>query len=109
MFTQEKKDLKDRLNALPKDDLNEIIASLGIEPTSAVNSPNRGSQQFKANRLTWEKFNTFLMLIYGGAILGDACSGVRGAVVGAAIAVLYSCYIFTNKENHSQSPDRSCR
>lgn len=107
MFTQEKQDLKDRLNALPKDDRNEIIASLAIvEPTSVVN-PNRGSKQFKGNRLTWEKFNTFLLLVYGGAILG-AAAGVRGAAVGAAIAVLYSWYIFNNKENHSQSPDRSC-
>jgi hypothetical protein len=27
MFTQEQKDIQERLNALPKDDLNEIIAS----------------------------------------------------------------------------------
>jgi hypothetical protein len=108
MFTQEKQDIKDRLNALPKDDRNEIIAALGIDPTSVVNSSNRKSNQLKANRLTWEKFNTFLLLIYGGAILGSACAGVRGAVVGAAIAVLYSWYIFNNKENSSQSPDRSC-
>ncbi len=108
MFTQEKKDIKDRLNALPKDDRNEIIASLGIDPTSAVNSSKRESNQLRGNRLTWEKFNTFLLLIYGSAILGAACAGVRGAAVGAAIAVLYSWYIFTNKESHSQSPDRSC-
>ncbi len=109
MFTQEKKDLKDRLNALPKDDRNEIIASLAIvEPTSAVNFPKRSSKQLKANRLTWEKFNTFLLLVYGGGILGAACAGVRGTAVGAAIAVLYSWYIFNNKENHSQSSERSC-
>jgi hypothetical protein len=102
MFTQEKKDIKDRLNALPKDDRNEIIASLGIDADSGENS------QLQVNRLTWEKFNTFLLLIYGGAILGTTCAGVRGAAVGAAIALLYSCYIFNNKANRSQSPDKSC-
>jgi hypothetical protein len=108
MFTQEKKDLKDRLNALPKDDRNEIIASLGIEPTSTVNSSKRISKQFTGNRLTWGKFNTFLLLVYGGAIIGSACAGLRGGAVGAAISALYSWYIFNNKENHTQSPDRSC-
>jgi hypothetical protein len=108
MFTQEKQDIKNRLNALPKDDRNEIIASLGIDPTSAVNSSKHESKQLRGNRLTWEKFNTFLLLVYGGAILGATGAGVRGATVGAAIAVLYLWYIFNNKENHSQSPDRSC-
>jgi hypothetical protein len=108
MFTQEKQDIKDRLNALPKDDRNEILASLGIDPTSVVNSSKRESTQLRGNRLTWEKFNTFLLLVYGGAIVGAACAGVRGAAVGAAIAVLYSWYILNNKEHHSRSPDRSC-
>jgi hypothetical protein len=108
MFTQEKKDIKERLNALPKDDRNEIIASLGIDPTSSVKSPKRESNKLRANRLTWEKFNTFLLLVYGGAILGAAGAGVRGAAVGAAIAVLYSWYIFSNTGSHSQSPDRAC-
>jgi hypothetical protein len=102
MFTQEKKDIKDRLNALPKDDRNEIIASLGIDADSGENS------QLQVNRLTWEKFNTFLLLIYGGAILGATCAGVRGATIGAVIAILYSWYIFNNKANRSQSPDKSC-
>jgi hypothetical protein len=104
MFTQEKKDIKDRLNALSKDDRNEIIASLEIDPTSAVNSPKRQI----SNRLTWEKFNTFLLLVYGGAILGSACAGVRGAAVGTAIAGLYSWYIFNNNGSYPQSSDRSC-
>jgi hypothetical protein len=108
MLTQEKKDIKDRLNALPKNDRNEIIASLGIDPASASNSSKSKSNQLRGNRLTWEKFNTFLLLVYGGAVLGATFTGVRGAAVGAAIAVLYSWYIFTNKENHTQSPDRSC-
>jgi hypothetical protein len=97
MFTQEKQDIKDRLNALPKEDRNEIIASLGIDPTPPVNSSKSKSNQSRGNRLTWEKFDTFLMLIYGGAILGAAFADVRGAVVGAAIAVLYSWYIFNNQ------------
>lgn len=109
MFTQEeKKDLKERLNALPKDDRNEIIASLGSNPDSSVNSAKSQSDRLKGNRLTWEKFNTFLLLVYGGAIVGSACAGARGAAVGAAIAVLYSWYIFNNKTSHFQSPDRSC-
>jgi hypothetical protein len=108
MFTQEEKDIEERLNSLQKDDLNEIIPSLGIDSTSANNSSKRQNSPLKINRLTWEKFNTFLLLVYGSAILGDAFAGVRGATVGAAIAVLYSWYIFNNKENHSQSPDRSC-
>jgi hypothetical protein len=98
MFTQEKKDLKDRLNALPTDDRNEIIASLAIvEPTSAVNFPKRSTKRFKGNRLTWEKFDTFLILISGGVAIGTTFAGFRGAAVGAAIGVLYSWYIFSGK------------
>jgi hypothetical protein len=97
MFTQEQKDIQERLNALPKDDRNEIIAALGIDVNSVVNSSKRESNQSRGNRLTWEKFNTFLLLVYGGAIVGSACAGVPGAAVGAAAAVFYSWYIFTNK------------
>jgi hypothetical protein len=68
MFTQEKKDIKQRLNALPQDD-----------------------------RLTWEKFDTFLILIYGGVAIGTTIAGFRGAAIGAAIGILYSGYIFNDK------------
>jgi hypothetical protein len=108
MLIQEKKDLQDRLNALSKDDRNEIIASLGIDPTSSSNSSKRDRSLLKVNRLTWKKFNTFLLLVYGGAIIGATCAGVRGAAVGTAIAVAYSWYIFSSEESYSQSPDRSC-
>jgi hypothetical protein len=108
MLTQEKKDIKDRLNALPKDDRNEIIASLGIDADSACKSYKGESNLSRGNRLTWEKFNTFLLLVYGGVILGTACSDLRGGAVGAAIAVLYSWYIFNNKADRSQSPNKSC-
>jgi hypothetical protein len=97
MFTQEKKDIKERLNALPKDDRNEIIASLGIDPTPAVNSSKRESNQSRGNRLTWEKFDTFLILISGGIAIGTTFAGFRGSAVGAAIGVLYSWYIFNDK------------
>ncbi len=97
MFTQEKKDIQKRLNALSKDDRNEIIASLGIDPTSSVNSSNRKSNKLKANRLTWEKFETFLILISGAVALGTTFAGFRGAAIGAAIGVVYSCYIFNDK------------
>jgi hypothetical protein len=97
MFTQEKKDIKERLNALPKDDRNEIIASLGIDPTSAVNFSERESNQLRGNRLTWEKFDTVLILISGGVALGTTFAGFRGAAVGAAIGVVYSWYIFNDK------------
>jgi hypothetical protein len=99
MFTQEKKDIKDRLNALPEDDRNEIIASLGIDPTSAVNSSKHEGNQLRGNRLTWEKFDTFLILISGGVALGTTFAGFRGAAIGAAIGVLYSWYIFNGKVN----------
>jgi hypothetical protein len=108
MFTQEKQDIKDRLNALPKDDRNEIIASLGIDVDSLSNSSKRENKQSKGNRLTWEKFNTFLLLVYAGVILGTACSDLRGGAVGAAIAVLYSWYIFSNKVDSSSLSDKSC-
>jgi ribosomal protein L33 len=97
MFTQEKKDIKERLNALPKDDQNEIIASLGIESASAVDYSKRKSSQSKANRLTWEKFDTFLILISGGVAIGTTFAGLRGAAVGAAVSILYSWYIFNHK------------
>jgi hypothetical protein len=108
MLIQEKKDIKDRLNALSKDDRNEIIASLAIDADSVNNSSKRENKQSKGNRLTWEKFNTFLLLVYGGVILGNACSDLRGGAVGAAIAVLYSWYIFSNKADRSSLPDKSC-
>jgi hypothetical protein len=97
MLTQEKKDIKDRLNALPKDDRNEIIASLGIDTDSAVEYSKRDSSQFKANRLTWEKFDTFLILISGGVAIGTTFAGFRGAAVGAALSTIYSWYIFNDK------------
>jgi hypothetical protein len=97
MLTQEKKDIKDRLNALPKDDRNEIIASLGIDADSAVDYSKRKSNKLKANRLTWERFDTFLILISGGVAIGTTFAGFQGAAVGAAIGVLYSWYIFNHK------------
>ncbi len=97
MFIQEKKDIRERLNALPKDDRNEIIASLGIESDLAVDYPKRESNQSRGNRLTWEKFDTFLILISGGVAIGTTFAGFRGAAFGAAIGVLYSWYIFKGK------------
>jgi hypothetical protein len=97
MFTQEQKDIQERLNALPKDDRNEIIAALGIDVNSVVNSSKRESNQSRGNRLTWEKFDTFLILVSGGVALGTTFASFRGAAVGAAIAVLYSWYIFNDK------------
>jgi hypothetical protein len=93
MFTQEKKDIKERLNALPQDDRNEIIASL----TSDADYSRRENDQPKRNRLTWEKFDTFLILIYGGFAIGTTVAGFRGAAIGAAISILYSGYIFNDK------------
>jgi hypothetical protein len=108
MLIQEKKDIKDRLNALPKDDRDEIIASLAIDADPVNSSSKSESNQLKRNRLTWEKFNTFLLLVYGGVIIGTACSDLRGGAVGAAIAVLYSWYIFSSKADRSPLPDKSC-
>jgi hypothetical protein len=97
MFTQEKKDIKERLNALSKDDRNEIIASLEIDPTSAANSSKRESKQLKGTSLTWEKFDRFLILVSGGIALGTTFAGFRGAAIGAVIAALYSWYILNDK------------
>jgi hypothetical protein len=97
MFTQEKQEIKDRLNALSKDDRNEIIASLEIESASTVDYSKHKINQSKVNRLTWEKFDTFLILISGGVAIGTTFAGLRGAAVGAAVSVLYSWYIFNHK------------
>lgn len=97
MLTQDKKDIKDRLSALPKDDRDEIIASLERDADSAANSSKRGSEQLRDNRLTWEKFDTFLILASGGIALGTTFAGFRGAAIGALIAALYSWYILNDK------------
>jgi hypothetical protein len=97
MLTQEKKDIQKLLNTLSKEDRNEIIASLEIDPDSAEHSSQYKSKQLRGNRLTWEKFETFLILISGAVAVGTTFAGFRGAAVGAAIGVLYSWYIFNDK------------
>jgi hypothetical protein len=104
MLTQEKKDIKERLSNLPKDELNEFISSLGSE----LDLSQSESKKFKIGRMTWDKFDKLLILVAGGVSFGTACSGLRGATVGAVLAVVYGWYILSDEGHHPQSPDQSC-
>lgn len=108
MLTQEKKDIKNRLIALPKDELHEFISSLGVDSAAAADSSSQKATKPNNSPMTWAKFDNFMVLIAGGIALGTIFAGVRGAAVGGVFAVVYGWYILNDEVGHPHSPDKSC-